>query len=189
MRSRTFLLALCFSRIQPSVKEAICLTKGNCWNGGWTLSVVFLKSPWNNLAQSIILVHNHPAALKTFRARQKITERMVKIGREIGNYLSLRPCGFLQIWYFSFADDGISLSYEKEYIIILTCFSVVSCGSFFFNTLTLREKSEITIERSKAERERQFKLFRFNIESPLTRFTKREFKEVEFFFQSNQLTS
>jgi DNA repair protein RadC len=59
------------------------------------------------LAQSIILVHNHPSGnLKPSEQDKRLTERMVKIGREL-DLPVLDHVIFTDHGYFSFADDGI----------------------------------------------------------------------------------
>jgi len=68
----------------------------------------------------------------------------------------------------------------KKNTIIILLISVVVAGAFFY-TLTATESPEDYIEKIEAERERQFKFIRFNIESPLSDSQKREFKELSFY--------
>jgi uncharacterized protein len=68
----------------------------------------------------------------------------------------------------------------KKNTIIILLVSLVVAGAFFY-TLTATESPEDYIEKIEAERERQFKFIRFNIESPLTDSQKREFKELSFY--------
>ncbi len=48
-------------------------------------------------------------------------------------------------------------------------------------TLTATESPEAYVEKIEAERERQFKFIRFNIDSPLTDEQKRSFRELSFY--------
>jgi DNA repair protein RadC len=68
---------------------------------------VVFKVALEHLAQSIILVHNHPSGnLKPSEQDKRLTERMVKIGREL-DLPVLDHVIFTDHGYFSFADDGI----------------------------------------------------------------------------------
>lgn len=68
---------------------------------------VVFKVALEHLAQSIILIHNHPSGnLKPSEQDKRLTERMVKIGREL-DLPVLDHVIFTDHGYFSFADDGI----------------------------------------------------------------------------------
>jgi DNA repair protein RadC len=68
---------------------------------------VVFKVALEHLAQSIILVHNHPSGnLKPSEQDKRLTDRMVKIGREL-DLPVLDHVIFTDHGYFSFADDGI----------------------------------------------------------------------------------
>jgi len=68
----------------------------------------------------------------------------------------------------------------KKNTLILLVVSIVIAVAVFY-TLTATESPEAYIEKIEAERERQFKFIRFNIESPLTETQKREFKALSFY--------
>lgn len=68
----------------------------------------------------------------------------------------------------------------KSNHIILIFVSVVVLAAVAY-TLTSAEDPETYIETIEAERERQFKFIRYNIESPLTEEQKRNFKELTFY--------
>jgi len=70
--------------------------------------------------------------------------------------------------------------FMKTNHIILTFVSVVVLAAIAY-TLTSAEDPETYIENIEAERERQFKFIRYNIESPLTEEQKRNFKELTFY--------
>ncbi|MEB2777766.1 DNA repair protein RadC [Algoriphagus sp. D3-2-R+10] len=70
------------------------------------MKVVF-KIALEHLAQSIILVHNHPSGNTSPSDQDKrLTQRLVKIGREL-DLPVLDHVIFTDVGYFSFADDGI----------------------------------------------------------------------------------
>lgn len=70
-------------------------------------SKIVFKIALEYLAQSIILVHNHPSGnLRPSDQDKRLTERMVKIGREL-DLPVLDHVIFTDLGYFSFADDGI----------------------------------------------------------------------------------
>lgn len=68
----------------------------------------------------------------------------------------------------------------KSNHIILIFVSVVILAAITY-TLTSAEDPETYIEKIEAERDRQYKFVRYNIESPLTEEQKREFKELNFY--------
>lgn len=68
---------------------------------------IVFKIALEHLAQSIILVHNHPSGNLTPSDQDKrLTQRLVKIGREL-DLPVLDHLIFTDVGYFSFADDGI----------------------------------------------------------------------------------
>ncbi len=68
---------------------------------------IVFKIALEHLAQSLILVHNHPSGnLRPSEQDKRLTERMVKIGREL-DLPVLDHVIFTDHGYFSFADDGI----------------------------------------------------------------------------------
>jgi len=68
---------------------------------------IVFKIALEHLAQSIILVHNHPSGNATPSEQDKrLTQRLVKIGREL-DLPVLDHVIFTDSGYFSFADDGI----------------------------------------------------------------------------------
>ncbi|MDR7129052.1 DNA repair protein RadC [Algoriphagus sp. 4150] len=70
------------------------------------IKIVF-KLALEHLAQSIILVHNHPSGnLGPSDQDKRLTQRLVKIGREL-DLPVLDHVIFTDVGYFSFADDGI----------------------------------------------------------------------------------
>lgn len=69
-------------------------------------SKVVFKIALEHLAQSIILVHNHPSGnLNPSDQDKRLTQRLVKIGREL-DLPVLDHVIFTDVGYFSFADDG-----------------------------------------------------------------------------------
>lgn len=65
------------------------------------------KAALEHLAQSMILVHNHPSGnLKPSEQDKRLTERMVKVGRELDLPI-LDHVIFTDVGYFSFADEGM----------------------------------------------------------------------------------
>lgn len=65
------------------------------------------KAALEYLAQSIILVHNHPSGnLKPSEQDKRLTERLVKVGREM-DLPVLDHVIFTDVGYFSFADEGM----------------------------------------------------------------------------------
>ncbi len=79
--------------------------------GGTTGTVVdskmVFKTALEHLAQSVILVHNHPSGnLKPSEQDRRLTDRLVKIGREL-DLPVLDHVIFTDDGYFSFADEGI----------------------------------------------------------------------------------
>ncbi|TFV93230.1 DUF1684 domain-containing protein [Algoriphagus kandeliae] len=64
---------------------------------------------------------------------------------------------------------------------ILLIFVTVVVLAAVIYTLTSAEDPETYIEKIEAERERQYKFIRYNIESPLTEEQKRDFKELTFY--------
>jgi DNA repair protein RadC len=79
--------------------------------GGTTATVVdtkiVFKVALEHLAQSLILVHNHPSGnLSPSDHDRRLTERVVKIGREL-DLPVLDHVIFADRGYFSFADEGI----------------------------------------------------------------------------------
>jgi len=65
------------------------------------------KAALDHLAQSIILVHNHPSGnLRPSEQDKRLTERMVKVGREL-DLPVLDHVIFTDVGYFSFADEGM----------------------------------------------------------------------------------
>lgn len=69
-------------------------------------SKVVFKIALEHLAQSIILVHNHPSGnLSPSDQDKRLTQRLVKIGREL-DLPVLDHVIFTDVGYFSFADDG-----------------------------------------------------------------------------------
>jgi DNA repair protein RadC len=79
--------------------------------GGTTATVVdtkiVFKVALEHLAQSLILVHNHPSGnLSPSDQDRRLTERVVKIGREL-DLPVLDHVIFADRGYFSFADEGI----------------------------------------------------------------------------------
>ncbi|MBN7815188.1 RadC family protein [Algoriphagus pacificus] len=70
-------------------------------------SKLVFKAALDHLAQSIILVHNHPSGnLKPSEQDKRLTERLVKIGREL-DLPVLDHVIFTDVGYFSFADEGM----------------------------------------------------------------------------------
>jgi len=70
-------------------------------------SKLIFKSALEHLAQSLILVHNHPSGnLKPSHQDIKLTERLVKAGRELDLPI-LDHVIFADDGYFSFADEGL----------------------------------------------------------------------------------
>ncbi len=70
-------------------------------------SKIVFKIALEHLAQSIILVHNHPSGnLMPSEQDKRLTARLVKIGREL-DLPVLDHLIFTDVGYFSFADDGI----------------------------------------------------------------------------------
>lgn len=70
-------------------------------------SKIVFKIALEHLAQSIILVHNHPSGnLRPSDQDKRLTERLVKIGRELDLPI-LDHVIFTDLGYFSFADEGI----------------------------------------------------------------------------------
>lgn len=70
-------------------------------------SKLVFKVALEHLAQSIILVHNHPSGNLTPSEQDKrLTQRLVKIGREM-DLPVLDHVIFTDSGYFSFADEGI----------------------------------------------------------------------------------
>ena len=68
---------------------------------------IVFKIALEHLAQSIILVHNHPSGNLTPSEQDKrLTQRLVKVGREL-DLPVLDHLIFTDSGYFSFADDGI----------------------------------------------------------------------------------
>ena len=68
---------------------------------------VVFKTALDHLAQSMILVHNHPSGSLTPSEQDKrLTERLVKIGRDM-DLPVLDHVIFSDRGYFSFADEGI----------------------------------------------------------------------------------
>ncbi|WP_339699843.1 DNA repair protein RadC [Algoriphagus aquimarinus] len=68
---------------------------------------IVFKIALEHLAQSIILVHNHPSGNLTPSDQDKrLTQRLVKVGREL-DLPVLDHLIFTDVGYFSFADDGI----------------------------------------------------------------------------------
>lgn len=79
--------------------------------GGTAATVVdpkiVFKIALENMAQSVILVHNHPSgSVSPSEQDKKLTARLVKIGREL-DLPVLDHVIFADRGYFSFADDGI----------------------------------------------------------------------------------
>ncbi|SFB18600.1 RadC family protein [Algoriphagus aquimarinus] len=67
---------------------------------------IVFKIALEHLAQSVILVHNHPSGNLTPSEQDKrLTQRLVKIGREL-DLPVLDHVIFTDVGYFSFADDG-----------------------------------------------------------------------------------
>ncbi|MEN2281335.1 DNA repair protein RadC [Algoriphagus sp. SE2] len=65
------------------------------------------KAALEHLAQSMILVHNHPSGnLKPSEQDKRLTERLVKVGREL-DLPVLDHVIFTDVGYFSFADEGM----------------------------------------------------------------------------------
>ncbi|MBN3582677.1 DNA repair protein RadC [Algoriphagus aestuarii] len=65
------------------------------------------KAALEHLAQSVILVHNHPSGnLKPSEQDKRLTERLVKVGREL-DLPVLDHVIFTDVGYFSFADEGM----------------------------------------------------------------------------------
>ncbi|WP_339868832.1 DNA repair protein RadC [uncultured Algoriphagus sp.] len=68
---------------------------------------IVFKIALEHLAQSIILVHNHPSGnLSPSEQDKRLTQRLVKVGREL-DLPVLDHVIFTDSGYFSFADDGI----------------------------------------------------------------------------------
>jgi DNA repair protein RadC len=68
---------------------------------------IVFKIALEHLAQSIILIHNHPSGNLTPSEQDKrLTIRLVKVGREL-DLPVLDHVIFTDVGYFSFADDGI----------------------------------------------------------------------------------
>ena len=68
---------------------------------------VVFKIALEHLAQSVILVHNHPSgSLRPSEQDLKLTGRLVKVGREL-DLPVLDHLIFTDVGYFSFADEGI----------------------------------------------------------------------------------
>ena len=87
------------------------ITKVHISRGGTAGTVVdsklIFKSALEHLAQSLILVHNHPSGnLKPSHQDIKLTERLVKAGKELDLPI-LDHVIFADDGYFSFADEGL----------------------------------------------------------------------------------
>ncbi|PZX49430.1 RadC family protein [Algoriphagus chordae] len=68
---------------------------------------VVFKIALEHLAQSLILIHNHPSGNTSPSDQDKrLTQRMVNIGREL-DLPVIDHVIFTDVGYFSFADDGI----------------------------------------------------------------------------------
>lgn len=68
---------------------------------------IVFKTALEHLAQSVILVHNHPSGnLSPSDQDRKLTDRLVKIGRDL-DLPVLDHVIFSDRGYFSFADEGI----------------------------------------------------------------------------------
>ena len=63
-------------------------------------------------------------------------------------------------------------------LLILVSLVVIAAVAYM---LTSAESPEVYQEKIEAERERQYKFIRFNVESPLTEEQKRDFKELNFY--------
>ena len=63
-------------------------------------------------------------------------------------------------------------------LLILVSLVVIAAVAYI---LTSAESPEVYQEKIEAERERQYKFIRFNVESPLTEEQKRDFKELNFY--------
>jgi DNA repair protein RadC len=79
--------------------------------GGTTGTVVdakmVFKTALEHLAQSIILVHNHPSGnLTPSEQDRRLTERLVRAGKEL-DLPVIDHLIFADRGYFSFADEGI----------------------------------------------------------------------------------
>ncbi|MHA7130260.1 RadC family protein [Algoriphagus namhaensis] len=87
------------------------LRKEHVSQGGTSGTVVdpkvIFKTALEHLAQSIILVHNHPSGqLKPSQQDLRLTERLVKVGKEL-DLPVLDHLIYADDGYFSFADEGM----------------------------------------------------------------------------------
>jgi DNA repair protein RadC len=100
-----FFYLLLLSRSNQVMKKHL-ISQGGTAGTVVDTKVVF-KIALEHLAQSIILVHNHPSGnLRPSEQDKRLTERMVKIGREL-DLPVLDHVIYTDDGYFSFADEGI----------------------------------------------------------------------------------
>lgn len=100
-----FFYLLLLSRSNQVMKKHL-ISQGGTAGTVVDTKVVF-KIALEHLAQSIILIHNHPSGnLRPSEQDKRLTERMVKIGREL-DLPVLDHLIYTDDGYFSFADEGI----------------------------------------------------------------------------------
>jgi len=100
-----FFYLLLLSRSNQVMKKHL-ISQGGTAGTVVDTKVVF-KVALEHLAQSIILIHNHPSGnLRPSEQDKRLTDRMVKIGREL-DLPVLDHVIYTDDGYFSFADEGI----------------------------------------------------------------------------------
>jgi DNA repair protein RadC len=100
-----FFYMLLLSRTNQILKKYLVSQGGTA--GTVVDAKIVFKIALEHLAQSIILIHNHPSGnLKPSDQDKRLTERLVKIGREM-DLPVMDHVIFTDDGYFSFADEGI----------------------------------------------------------------------------------
>jgi DNA repair protein RadC len=100
-----FFYVLMLSRSNQIIKLEMISQGGTC--GTVVDSKILFKRGLECLAQSMILVHNHPSGnLRPSDQDKSLTTRLVKVGRELDMPI-LDHQIFTDLGYFSFADEGI----------------------------------------------------------------------------------
>lgn len=96
---------LLLSRSNQVIKKVLISKGGTA--GTVVDSKVIFKVALEHLANSIILIHNHPSGnLKPSQQDLRLTDRLVKVGREL-DLPVLDHVIFADDGYFSFADEGM----------------------------------------------------------------------------------
>jgi DNA repair protein RadC len=100
-----FFYMLLLSRTNQILKKYLVSQGGTA--GTVVDAKIVFKIALEHLAQSIILIHNHPSGnLRPSDQDKRLTERLVKIGREM-DLPVIDHVIFTDDGYFSFADEGI----------------------------------------------------------------------------------